>query len=375
MKLGLYIHIPFCAKKCTYCDFVSFPSSKESLDLWEKYINALIEEFKLKADFFKLSMAGTENRINTVFIGGGTPSMLPAALIAKLMQTIKPYLASGAEVTIEANPGTIDAQKLKSYLESGINRISLGIQSFNPAHLKTLGRIHSSEEAVKAINDVQASGFINFNLDLIYGLPNQEKEDWEKDLQTALSFKPNHISVYGLQVEEGTPLKSTLEIIDSPLELPTEDIALEMFLWTIETLKAAGYHHYEISNFSKPGDECRHNLNYWQNGNYLGIGVASHSHIDGRRFHNPNCLEEYFTSLNKGQSYLYKYAPEDQNKDRLMVGLRLIDGIDLTEAELQNHQIAIKDLTEEGLIQLTNHHLKLTPKGLPIANQVFMEFI
>ena len=326
---SLYIHLPFCKKKCNYCDFVSYAGKEKLID---EYVNALIRELEslLSTFYFQLS---------TIYLGGGTPTLLEPKHFDKIISTLighwlvpSKFIPSSiegvegslvinhSEISIESNPATADKEKLKALRELGINRLSIGVQSFNNHHLKTLGRIHSAEEALRFYEDARSAGFKNINLDLIFALPNQTLEEWKVDLQTAFKLEPNHLSTYNLQIEENTPLwemtksqapnpkQSPNPKIQIPkrdgeprrlvsggpqLQLPNEEIELAMYEYAIETLASAGYKHYEISNFAKPGFECRHNINYWKNGNYIGIGAGAHSHLNGKRWANPDSLEAY----------------------------------------------------------------------------------
>ncbi|MBU0687413.1 MAG: radical SAM family heme chaperone HemW [Candidatus Margulisbacteria bacterium] len=352
--LSLYIHIPFCKQKCNYCDFASY-AGKENLI--EEYINTVINEIKHLRP----------TALSTVYIGGGTPSLIAPKYYEKIFKLLS--IAPGAELSLEANPGTINQSYLKELKNIGVNRLSLGAQSFNDKHLEILGRIHNAKDIFKSFDDAQAAGFENINLDLIFALPNQTHNDWKEDLKQALSLKPQHLSIYNLQVEEGTKFYN----IGDKLPRPTEDEEVAMFEYAIDTLKTAGFHHYEISNFAQPGFECKHNVVYWENGNYLGVGASASSHINGNRFDNPKTIEEYIklTQLqNKVDLLGHKNQPDQ--KETIFMGLRLLDG--LSKEKFKGYEKEVKELIDDGLLEQKDK-IKLTHRGLLLANEVFKLFI
>ncbi|OGC22919.1 hypothetical protein A2291_00165 [candidate division WOR-1 bacterium RIFOXYB2_FULL_42_35] len=365
--ISLYIHLPFCKKKCNYCDFVSY-AGKE--DLIDEYVESLCKEIKT---------AGPQD-YQTIYFGGGTPTLLSPKHFDKVLKTLThlhktpPPLPEGEgkkendiEISIETNPGTADKAKLKVLRELGINRLSIGAQSFNNQHLKTLGRIHSAEDIIRFYNDARSAGFENINLDLIFALPGQTLAEWQADIQTALKLKPEHLSVYNLQIEEGTPF----HLKRSTLNLPQEDLELAMYEDTIESLTSAGFKHYEISNFSKPGFECKHNLFYWRNGNYLGVGAGAHSHVDGQRWANPNSIENYIHDP--------RPSPQDQSsplifrQETIFMGLRLLDGLEIEKFKGFEQEVA--DSIGDNLLTKDKDNYKLTRKGLYLANLVFERFV
>jgi len=362
---SLYIHIPFCKRKCNYCDFVSYAGKETLID---QYVDALINELHhlLTTNYLPLS---------TVYFGGGTPTMLESRHFAKILGLLTTHNSplSTIEVSVEANPGTADKAKLKELRKLGINRLSIGIQSFNKRHLRTLGRIHTSSEAIRFYHDARSAGFDNINLDLIFALPGQTLDEWKKDLETAIDLMPNHLSAYNLQIEEGTPFHL------QKLNLPSEDIELKMYEYAIETLMASGYKHYEISNFAKPGFECKHNINYWKNGNYLGIGAGAHSHVSGKRWANPDSVESY---IGCGGGYVSNIdnrfstndtVTENDKRESIFMGLRLLKGLSVDN--FQGFEKELAELIESGLLMRENSHAKLTRKGLYLANEVFEKFV
>ncbi|MFH1684129.1 MAG: radical SAM family heme chaperone HemW [Candidatus Margulisiibacteriota bacterium] len=362
--MNLYIHLPFCKKKCNYCDFVSYPDKEHLID---EYVSALVKEIKL---------ATGDWRLETIYFGGGTPTLLEPKHFEKILNNV-PRPSSLVEITIESNPGTADKTKLKELRKLGINRLSIGAQSFNDQHLKILGRIHNSKDIFRFYDDARSVGFDNINLDLIFALPNQSLEEWKSDLQTAISLKPNHLSTYALQVEEGTLFHKIIkkqdtrnkQITNSNLQLPNEDEELAMYEYTIDTLISNDYKHYEISNFAKPGHECQHNITYWKNRNYIGIGAGAHSHVDGKRWANPDSVEEYLASSPVPRPS----SPADFHAERIFMGLRLLDGI--SAKHFQGFENELAELIESGLLTRENSHVKLTRRGLYLANEVFEKFV
>ena len=378
---GIYIHIPFCVSKCRYCDFVSFPCD---VDTKKQYVNALIKEMTIAAKEMP------DRQYSSVFIGGGTPSTLEVGEIARIMKALSENydIAPDAEITIEANPGTVDAEKLKEYRECGINRLSMGLQSATPHILKALGRIHTTDDFIKGVELAKAARFTNINADLMYGLPEQSTEDFLKAIKTAVGTGVKHISAYSLIVEENTPLY--FDINGGGVLLPGEDEAFEMYEQGKALLESLGFHRYEISNYAQTGYESSHNLNYWNNGEYLGLGLNSHSamHIDGKwlRWANKSEFDEYLADIEDGKRPL---ADEPQNIERaeemfecVMLGLRKTAGI--TNAEFEERfgeslytafAKAIAQLDENGLLIKTPDGIKLNDRGLDIENLALMPFM
>lgn len=358
---GLYVHIPFCLKKCDYCDFCSFPGIDE--DLQKKYIKALQKEIEFD----------TGPAAGTIYIGGGTPTSLSKKNLLRLMEAIgRP--SSSIEYSVESNPGTIDFYKLKILKDAGVNRLSIGAQSFNDDELRSLGRVHDCEEIYESYEAAIRAGFSNINIDLMFALPGQTLDDWTGTLKKAVKLRPKHISAYNLQIEEGTPLSAGSVQQDNETEY-------RMYKETIDFLKSEGYIHYEISNFCLPGFECKHNINYWENGDYKGFGLSASSHIKGARHTNTKDLQEYIsdpiTSKKKE-----KRVKKDEIAETMFMGLRLIKGMDLSRFEKRFKKPAeelfgkeIRELSEKGLLEQTAHHLRLTDKGLFVANEVFEQFV
>ena len=379
-NFGIYIHIPFCAKKCNYCDFISFENKNNMI---EEYINALkkeIEEF----DFSKYE-------VTTIYLGGGTPSYIKENYIVEILELIKNKISTNKtkwddiEITIEVNPGTVTKEKLKAYKNIGINRLSIGLQSTNDKLLKQIGRIHNYEEFLNTYNLAKKIGFNNINVDLMIALPNQTIKDIKESLEKIVSLDPNHISVYSLIVEEETLIAKQLE--EGKIELPSDDEERRMYWYVKDFLELSGYNHYEISNFSKNGKESKHNLNCWNQEEYIGFGLASHSYIDGIRFCNISNLEKYIENINnldfnKNKIIEEKQTKEDMEKEFMMLGFRKIEGVDISkfkEKYLENpiflYRKELDKLVKEGLIEVDLNNIKLTNKGLDLANLVFEEFV
>lgn len=383
MPSSLYVHIPFCLKRCIYCDFVSGIYNPQTAS---SYITALRKE-----------IAGIPDRepLSTLYIGGGTPTALPTDLLVSLIGDIADrfQFSKDCESTIEANPGTIDPAKLSAMRSAGINRISIGVQSFNDDELVFLGRIHSAGDAVRAVGDARRAGFENIGIDLIYGIPGQTMTAWEHSLAQAVSLNPAHISAYELSAERGTLLHSLLQDTESGMnprvQLPAEDIIIAMYEYAIDHLSASGYGHYEISNYSIPGYECRHNLNYWDRGEYYGAGPGAHSFLSGKRIRNKASAEEYISVLSEGGSpveYSEQISSQLALSEALFLGLRKTAGVSAEAIEqrygtnvLACFQKEIDLLKGAGLISVVAgmHHtmLQLTRRGLLLSNEVFEKFL
>ena len=373
--LGLYIHVPFCLKKCNYCDFVSYPRTDEGVDV---YLAGLRREACLHAP----SMA-TEPA--TVFMGGGTPTCLTAAQLEDLFNCVNYYFPPqpGAEYTVEANPGTLDQEKLAVMKVAGVNRLSIGVQTCREDMLARLGRLHSFDQAVQAVEQARRAGFDNINLDLIFGLPGQTAADWLGCLDLVMALEPEHLAVYSLQLEEDTPLgRAVAEGTSEPCD---EEVELAMFTGAINSLQAAGYHHYEISNFAMPSRECRHNLIYWHNGQYLGLGPGAHSHMGNTRWFNHSGLQEYSLALDTGRLPVAgeeELALPVRMAETIIMGLRLRAGLDLNDFASRFGQRLeevyadeLRRVTQRELAEITDGYLRLTTKGLPLANMVCREFV
>ena len=391
--LALYVHIPFCETKCPYCDFNTYAGIE---GLMPSYVAALRRELAAWGDV--LGHPG----VNTVFFGGGTPSYLPSEDLSLVVGTVGSTfdIAPTAEVTLEANPGDLTASKLTAYLECGVNRLSIGFQSLSDRLLEVLGRRHSASEAVDAYRLAVASGFGNVSIDLIYGLPYQTLEDWKETLEGAVGLSPPHISMYCLTLEEGTPMEQ--QVRSGRLPEPDSDLAADMYLAAQDALGRQGYRHYEISNWARPGFESRHNMTYWRNQPYLGVGPGAHSYLPGFRFSNLRSPREYIRSSPPDNSsgrhrgwelsaesikvmpVVEKVEPIDRRlemAETLMMGLRLNSGVStgefarrFGETPSQAYDGTIDELTSVGLVETVDGWMRLTPRGRLLGNEVFGRF-
>lgn len=384
--LGIYIHIPFCKKKCDYCDFISY---SDKLNLSDKYFETIEKELN-SYDFKKYN-------ITTIYIGGGTPSYVDEKYIYNLLSYLKNNLINNKtkfediEITIEINPGTVNIEKLELYKKQGVNRISIGLQTTNNKLLKEIGRIHTYEEFIEAYKIIKEVGFENINVDLMIGLPLQTINDVKTSLDEIKKLKPKHVSIYSLIVEEGTIIEKKLN--DGILQLPNEEAERQMYWYVKNILENEGYNHYEISNFAKEGYESKHNLNCWEQKEYIGIGVAAHSYINGTRYSNTNILEKYIKQDNNfyNKEELEKkdvriieevQSLEDKKKEHMLLGLRKIKGVKISkfkekyrENPIYIYKNELEELVEEGLIIIDGDYIRLTDKGLDLANLVWEKFI
>ena len=370
------MHIPFCAGKCFYCDFISF-AGKE--DLISNYIEALqkeiIKEAKEHASF----------KVTTIYIGGGTPSFIDSKYIVKIVSKIKENykVDPNAEITIEINPGTVNKEKLEDYIKCGINRVSLGLQSTDNKLLKQIGRIHTYEQFLVTYELVRSVGFKNVNIDLMLALPNQTIEILEDSLNKVISLSPEHLSVYSLILEEGTKLYDLVE--SGETKLVDEDTERKMYWQVKNILEKNEYGHYEISNFAKKDYESKHNLNCWEQKEYLGMGVAAHSYFNKTRYSNIETIEEYIRNINEGKNTktIHEIQKEtDEQKEYILLGLRKIGGVSISkfkEKFIQNpiyiFRKELNKLVEEELVEIDIDSIKLTNKGLDFANLVWKEFV
>lgn len=381
-ELGIYIHIPFCAKKCYYCDFVSYPNMKEKQ---KEYVEALKKEIK--------SYDLQNYNITTIYIGGGTPSYIESKYIVEVLEYIKSKLNANEtkfenmEITIEVNPGTVTKEKLLDYKKVGINRLSIGLQSTNDRLLKQIGRIHKYQDFLQTYNLARNVGFTNINIDLMLGLPNQSIKDLKESIEKVISLQPEHISIYSLIVEEGTKLYKQIET--GELQLPEEELERKMYWYTKSKLELAGYKHYEISNYAKPKRESKHNSNCWEQKQYVGIGASAHSYLDNIRYCNVSNLKEYISNMeNVEADFEEKYIVnerqnlEDRKNEFMLLGLRKIDGVSITmfkekyvENPIFRYRDSLEKLVNEGLVLIDGDMIKLTNKGLDLANIVWEEFI
>ncbi len=378
MPAALYIHVPFCLKKCYYCDFISYPFDAGDAGA---YLDALFREMRR----YGAVLSDAEKRISSLYVGGGTPTCLPAAGLCAILENAAAHfnLLPDCEITVEANPGTVDPGGLRELKKAGFNRLSLGVQSFQDRLLRVLGRVHDVREAVHAARQARAAGFTNLNLDFIFGVPGQTLDDWMETLTGAVELFPEHIALYGLQLEAGTPLEKS--VAGGSIKACSEDLELSMYLTAIDFLAAHGYLHYEISNFARPGRQSVHNLGYWLNHTYLGLGPAAHSYLRERRFHNYTSLKSYLDKVNRGETPVEagEHIPVGREMSETMfLGLRLLQGVDLgrfyrrfgRRAEAVYRE-EINRLEKNGLVKVEAGWLRLTKKGLPVANTVFREFV
>lgn len=370
---GLYLHIPFCAHACPYCDF-SFVLLREGSAT--RFLTALTIEMEARA----VSDDWRKARFTTVFLGGGTPTSLPTPLLRTLFSRLRDSfdILSGAEITIEANPETLTEGKLTALREAGVNRISIGVQAFTVETLRRLGRHHSVGRAVKAVHQARAAGITQVNLDLMFGAPDQSLADWDESLGIALDLRPDHLSLYGLTIEEGTAFGR--QATAGMLPLPDDDSHIALYYHAIDRLADQEYHQYEISNFARSGAECRHNLVYWTGGNYLGLGPSAHSHYQGRRFANSRDLAGYLERIesNGVATDFDETLTEDQKvHEAILLGLRLTAGLD--RAAFERHfgsaaylerAPAIQTLVLSGMLEWAGDRLRLTRKGLALADTV-----
>ncbi len=346
---GLYIHFPFCKKKCAYCAFYSKSGAEEYM---EEYAKAVIREIKTYPSC----------DIDTLYFGGGTPSVLPANLLTQIFEeAAKHFSLKGTENTIEINPKTADFEKLSTLHKAGFNRVSIGVQSFLDDELSVLGRIHTGIDAQNTILDAYSAGFSNISADIMLALPNQTKEKLDITIDKMLSLPLSHISAYSLSIEEGTPFSK------KELELPNEDEERELYWHTAERFKEKGFCHYEISNFAKEGREAVHNKNYWLCGEYIGIGAGAHSYFESTRYSNRESIEEYIKSSVRENVEIIDETAKEQ--EYYMLGLRLLEGI-----EEKEHKNLLK-MEKAGLIERKNKKVRLTKRGIDIANYVMAELM
>lgn len=416
-SISIYIHIPFCVKKCQYCDFLSAPADSRAQEV---YLRALKQEIGEQAARYR------EYEVQTVFIGGGTPTAVPCEKLCEILETVFSCyrVYPQAEISMEANPGTVTKEALCAYRKAGINRISIGLQSSNDRELKLLGRIHTYRDFLQTYRWVQEAGFTNINLDIMSALPGQSVENYKKTLETVLSLKPQHISAYSLIVEEGTPfyekygqesekLRATGE---KQPDLPSEEEEREMYALTEKLLAAAGYHHYEISNYALPGRECRHNLVYWKRGNYVGFGLGAASMVENVRFENTRKMQEYLeeyagvpdagqvfadvaqedmhplltredvNSMDEQQIFQgengHPLSKEEQMEETMFLGLRLTEGVSKAEFQRQfgvsMEQIygeIVRENTAKGLLIDEAGYVRLTREGMDLSNYVMAQFL
>jgi oxygen-independent coproporphyrinogen-3 oxidase len=380
---GIYVHIPFCVKKCAYCDFYSVVGDREAI---ADFCRLLVREMDLFAGKLPGEAAAPAD---TVFFGGGTPTVLGAEALCSLLSALRErfHIAEDAEVTTEANPGTVSADDFHALRAGGFNRVSIGVQSFQPATLLTLGRVHGAGEVRAAHRDARRAGFSSIGMDLIFGVPGQDAAGWEADLDLTVTFLPAHVSAYALAPEPGTPVHAAIG--RGELRMPPDDEVAEMYEKARASLSRAGYRQYEISNFARPGEECRHNLKYWRREGYAGLGPSAHGLLfppdkgpAGVRTANPPSLSDYRRRIDEGRlpwEYVHVCSLEDAWKDSLIAGLRMTEGIDPKEIgerigpPPESLRRAVESLLRAGKLQEEGSRIRLPADALFISNEVLLE--
>ena len=373
--MELYLHMPFCVRKCAYCDFLSFPSGAETQRMYAK---------RLMEDIDVMGKRYGEIPVETIFIGGGTPSVPDSVLVVKIMEHVRHafHVADGAEISMEANPGTVTREKLTDYRKAGINRLSFGLQSANDRELKLLGRIHTWAEFLESFTLARECGFANLNIDLMSALPGQTCESWKETLSRVTDLDPEHISAYSLIIEEGTPFGERYGSEEGRKLLPDEDSEREMYHETKRFLKDCGYERYEISNYAKPGRECRHNIGYWTGVPYLGLGLGASSYLDGCRFTvNPD-MKQYLEEKPGMFTDIEKLTKKDMEEEFFYVGLRMTAGVSLSEFE-RRFGISAKEVypglmetfVKEKAARFEGDRFVLTDYGLDVSNYIMAQFL
>jgi len=375
--ISVYIHIPFCVKKCAYCDFASFSGRMAQRD---RYVQAVCREIRAQTAFFG------RRQVHTVFIGGGTPTLLSGAHVQAIMDTARECfdLCKDAEISMEGNPGTLTMDNLIAYRKAGVNRLSLGVQSMDDGLLAEIGRIHTAAQAQEAVRMAREAGFENLNLDLMYGLPGQSAAQWKETLQKAIELEPEHLSCYSLILEDSTPLFDSVNA-GTCAPLPDEEAMDEMDALTAQLTREAGYAQYEVSNYAKPGKMCRHNTVYWECMPYLGVGLNAHSDMDGIRFYNPEKWEAYLEMVESDDVRRMeegKNGLEDRMFERMMMGLRQTRGVDCVrfEQDFGAEPIAIwpetiSEMKGRALMTCNKERIALTRRGMQVMNGVLVRLM
>lgn len=376
MKIGLYVHIPFCHSKCYYCDFLSFPNKGEE----EVYVKALIKEIE---HYGKRSRG--VHTISSLFIGGGTPTVLSPFLLDEVCKAIRLNfdIEEDAEWTVEANPGTILKEHVESFKRNGINRVSLGLQAVQDEKLKAIGRIHVFEDWKRSINLLRDQDITNINTDIMFALPGQTLEEWEETIQTMIDFDLPHISAYSLIIEEGTVFGNRYKA--GTLKSMDEELDRQMYECVKERLKVAGYEQYEISNWCKEGLECKHNVLYWESGSYLGIGIGSHGYMDGKRYHNTTSFKEYIEDAGDIEKLVVEseeITEKNAMEEFMFLGFRMLKGISIKafykrfgKSVFDVYGETLEKWMKDGIIVHNNDRLFLSDKGIDLSNQVFVSFL
>lgn len=370
-NLSVYLHIPFCVRKCRYCDFLSAPAGELQI---QSYVNELCSEIHAEAEKYK------SYEVATVFLGGGTPSLLSADQTAQIMSCLREdyRLASDAEITIEVNPGTVTGQKAHAWRASGINRVSIGLQSSEDEELKSLGRIHTWQDFLHSWELVRSAGFTNCNIDLMSGLPGQSPDSWRRTLRKVIALGPEHLSAYSLIIEEGTPF---YELYGEGDGLPDEDLDRQMYQETKSILAEAGYVRYEISNYARPGKECNHNKVYWTGQNYVGFGLGAASMVEHVRFDNVRSMETYLSRTEKREN-CHELSCEEQMEEYMFLGLRLMEGVTKSgfaqrfgRTMEEVYGSVIERHCREGLLENGKEFVRLTDRGIDVSNYVMADFL
>jgi oxygen-independent coproporphyrinogen-3 oxidase len=360
VPLGVYVHIPFCADRCDYCDFATWTDRGHLIG---EYVDACVADVSRQT-------AGIARDVTSVFFGGGTPSLIPADGLARILGAIP--LAAGAEVTVECNPDSVDPDQLATYAAAGVNRLSFGVQSMQPHVLAELGRTHDPAAVERAVHWAHAAGFEHLNLDLIYGTPGESTDDWRRSLDGVLALAPDHVSAYALTIEPGTPLGR--DIVSGGRRAPDDDDQAEKYEIADDVLRAAGYEWYEISNWARPGGECRHNLLYWAQGDYLAIGAAAHGHADGRRAWNLRTPERYIAAVESGASIEAGHEVLDaaaRLEEALLLAVRTRGGIPVPPVLAP----VARELAADGLVEPDPDRLVLTRRGRLLASAVTVRLL
>ena len=378
--LGIYLHAPFCVSHCTYCDFYTRAYAGEGP--LAQFVDALVAEIGLSAG--ALGILG--RRVDTLYFGGGTPSLLEATQISRLLAALRSGFTvdPDAEISLEANPESVEAEKLRAWRGAGVNRLSLGVQSFEPGILASLGRAHTAERAARAFQDARAAGFDNLSLDLMLALPGQSPELVRQDLRQVLALGPDHVSAYLLEMDKETALRARIERGELPAV--SQDEAAELYEIMRSGLSAGGYRQYEISNFARPGKRCRHNLKYWTDAPFAGFGPSAWSYLAGRRARVAPDLEGYQQAVRHGEAPPRETGEADpaaRLQEALFAGLRLVEGVDLDDLAraygvpdpLGARRAAVLDLVETGFVSLQGARLRLAPRGYCVANEIFAVFV
>jgi len=376
---GLYLHIPFCLRKCLYCTFFSVPGKTA---WYARYCQAAVHQMEL----FDLLGWTTECTISTIFFGGGTPSVFPPSLLSKLLQESQQRLnlqQGDIEISLEVNPATVGRGELSALIRAGFNRLSIGIQSFADNELQALGRPHTGADAREAFISARLAGFSNISVDLMYGLPGQDLSSWRQTLNQAFTLDPDHLSIYELNVEEGSVFAGLLQ--QGKLDLPDEEVLLDMMELAIEETARKGFGRYEISNYARQGKECRHNINYWQNGSYLGIGAGAVSCLAGRRFSTVADIEDFCRRIESADPAIGEIEELDieaRFRETVVMGLRMTAGVSVPVLEerfglnpFAYYGALLEQLQHEGLLEISEDHIKLTRQGLMLANRVMAELV